>query len=305
MKYRRALAWSIGVALLLMSFGRTAAAQDTLVTIKTLYASAAYEDALTAIDRLRSAGPAVADARGLDQYRAFCLLALGREAEATKAIEDAVSSDPFFVPEPADVSPRVLAMFHSARRKMLPTIVQQRYAMAKATYDRKEFAAAVEQFTRVTTLLDDADMDQKAAGVGDLRTLSGGFLDLAKAAAAPKPAPVPEPPPQPPAPPVKAVYDGSDTYVTPPLMQKQDIPTFPLYQQPGTAAQQVRPGVIEIVIDESGRVERAAMRQQMSPTYDPILLSAATSWRYKPALRDGVPVKYRKLIQITVSTPPR
>jgi len=34
-----------------------------------------------------------------------------------------------------------------------------------------------------------------------------------------------------------------------------------------------------------------------------MLLSAATNWRYTPALRDGTPVKYRKLIQITFQPP--
>jgi TonB family protein len=305
MRHRRIVAWSIGEALLLLSLGGIAAAQDSLVTIKTLYASAAYEEALTAIDRLRSAGPAASDSRSLDQYRAFCLLALGREAEANKALEDLVTADPLFTPDPSELSPRVLALLHGVRRRLLPALAQQKYAMAKATYDRKEYAAAAEQFARVVSLLDDADMDQKTAGLSDLRTLAGGFLDLAKGAAAPPKAPqpasepAPAPPPAPPTPSVKAVYDASDPQVTPPVVQRQDIPAWPLSQRAFTSAP-IRPGIIEIVIDETGRVERAVLRQSMNPVYDALLLSAATNWRYKPALRDGSPVKYRKLIQITI-----
>jgi hypothetical protein len=298
----RQVAWSIGGALLLLSFGSIAAAQDSLVSVKTLYASAAYEDALTAIDRLRSAGPAASDSSGLEQYRAFCLLALGREAEATKALENLITADPFFAPDQNDMSPRVLTLFQGVRRRLLPTLVQQKYAMAKATYDRKEYAAAADQFTRVISLLDDPDMDQKAAGLGDLRTLAGGFLDLAKGAVAPPkpPQPVVEPaPPPPPPPPVKTMYDGSDTLVTPPVVQRQDFPPFPM--SPGPLINTpMRSGVIEIVIDEAGRVERVTMRQSISPVYDATLLTAAAGWRYKPALRDGKPVKYRKLIQVTV-----
>jgi hypothetical protein len=298
----RQVAWSIGGALLLLSLGSIAAAQDSLVSVKTLYASAAYEDALTAIDRLRSAGPAASDSRGLEQYRAFCLLALGREAEATRALEDLITTDPFFAPDQNDMSPRVLTLFQGVRRRMLPTLVQQKYAMAKATYDRKEYAAAADQFTYVISLLDDPDMDQKAAGLGDLRTLAGGFLDLAKGAAAPPkpPQPVVEPaPPAPPPPPVKTMYDGSDTHVTPPVVQRQDIPPFPMSPGPFINTP-MRPGVIEIVIDEVGRVERVTMRQSISPVYDATLLTAAAGWRYKPALRDGKPVKYRKLIQVNI-----
>lgn len=296
----RLFAWPVGAVLLLLAFGSAAAAQDSLASIKTLYASAAYEDALSAIDRLRSAGPAASDSRGLEQYRAFCLLALGREAEATKALEDLVTSDPFLVPDQNEVSPRVITLFHTVRHRLLGTLVQQRYATAKATYDRKEFAAAADQFARVAALIDDPDMDQKTPGLADLRTLVGGFVDLAKNAAAPPKPPPPETPPVPP-PAAKAprtLFDSSDADVAPPVVVRQDVPAYPV--QSANLNALIKPGVIEIVIDESGRVERAVMRQSINSTYDPILLSAAASWRFKPALKDGVAVKYRKLIQIAV-----
>jgi len=295
------LVLSIGLALLLAGFARTAAAQESLASIKTLYASAAYEDALSAIDRLRSTATAAPDSRGLEQYRAFCLLALGREAEATKALEALITTDPFFVPDPNEVSPRVFTLFHSVRRRLLPPIVQQKYATAKATYDRKEYEAAAEQFGRVVSLMDDPDTDQKAPGLSDLRTLAGGFLDLAKNASAPPkpPPPVVETPPPPPPKPAKTVFDGSDADVAPPVMIRQDVPPWPA-QANGLTNAPIRPGVIEIVIDEAGRVERAVMRQSIAGFYDSMVLAATANWRYKPALRDGVPVKFRKLIQIAV-----
>ncbi len=313
MKHPQLVTWWIAVALLL-SLGAARASgqqgggpamaaddQEPLVAIKTLYASAAYEDALTAIDRLRSSGPPPKDTRGLDQYRAFCLLALGREGEANKALEDLVVSDPFFVPDPNDVSPRVLTLFHGVRRRLMPAAVQQRYAMAKATYDRKEFVAAADQFTRVLVLMDDEDMDQKAAGLADMKTLASGFLDLAKGAAAPPKPPEPvAPPPPPPAPvPQRTVFDGSDADVAPPTVQRQELPPFPLSSQ-SVVGTPIRPGVIEIVIDEAGRVQHVAMRQSITATYDALLMSAAMNWRYNPALRNGKAVKFRKLIQVNV-----
>ncbi len=298
---QRTTAWSIALALLpLLVLGGAAAAQDSLGTIKSLYASAAYEDALTAIDRLRTAGPAPGDARGLDQYRAFCLLALGREGEATKALEDLVNADPYFAPDPNEVSPRVLTLFHGVRRRLLPPLVQQKYAMAKATYDRKEFQAAVDQFTRVVALMDDPDLDQKTAGLADLRMLAAGFLDLAKnAAAPPKPAqPAPPPQPLPPQPPMRMVFDASDPQVTPPVSVRQEFPPYPRGGPAGKVP--VSTGAIEVTIDEMGRVERAIIRQSVNNVYDPLLLGATATWRYKPALRDGNPVKYRKVIQVNV-----
>jgi TonB family protein len=63
-------------------------------------------------------------------------------------------------------------------------------------------------------------------------------------------------------------------------------------------------GVIEVVIDELGRVAFAAIRSSVQPLYDAELLSASRDWRYQPATMAGKPVKYRKMIQINVSRTP-
>ena len=74
-------------------------AEDSLNAARDLYAAAAYEDALAALDRLRAGGVAkVDDNRAVDQYRAFCLLALGKSNEAAQAIEAVVSADPSYYP---------------------------------------------------------------------------------------------------------------------------------------------------------------------------------------------------------------
>jgi hypothetical protein len=243
------------------------------------------------------------ETRNLDQYRAFCLLALGREAEATTAMEELVKADPFFVPAEDEVSPRVRAMFSAVRKRLLPAMLQEKYATAKATFDRKEFAAAEEQFGRVQKLADDPDMDPKAPGVADLRTLTAGFLDLAHASV-PPPAPVvkPEPPPEKPAAPKKTVFDASDKQVTPPVIVRQDMPAIPI--RPSVTGMPMRAGVLEVVIDAAGRVAQAVMRQSVSPVYDPLVLAAVAQWKYQPATANGVPVAYRKMIRIEVARKP-
>jgi TonB family protein len=60
-------------------------------------------------------------------------------------------------------------------------------------------------------------------------------------------------------------------------------------------------GIIEVVIDEQGRVSFAAVRSSVHPMYDASLLAAARDWRYQPATFAGKPVKYRKMIQINVN----
>jgi TonB family protein len=61
-----------------------------------------------------------------------------------------------------------------------------------------------------------------------------------------------------------------------------------------------RIGRIEVVIDETGAVESAVMSQSVTAAYDKIALNAARTWRYTPALVNGKPVKFRKIVQITL-----
>jgi TonB family protein len=275
-----------------------AAAQDAdLSTARDLYASAAYDDALAMLNRLRSADHPATQSRTIDQYRAFCLLALGRPADAEQAIEAVVAAEPSFQPGEGDASPRIRSAFTTVRRRMLPSIIQQKYAQAKAAFDRKEYAAASDGFTQVLAALADQDVaaEAKLPPLSDLRTLAGGFQELAAKASAPPPAPpapvVAAPPPPPAAP---RIYTGGETNVIPPAVISQTLPPFP--------GQVIIPrnGKLEIVIDEAGAVESAVMTGSVSQAYDAIVLAATKAWRYKPATANGVPVKFRKTVQITI-----
>jgi hypothetical protein len=117
-----------------------AGAQDAdLTAARDLYASAAYDDALSVLNRLRSSEHPASQSRAIEQYRAFCLLALGRPADAEQAIEAVVAAEPTYTPGDGDASPRIRSAFTAVRRRMLPSIIQQKYAQAKAAFDRKDF----------------------------------------------------------------------------------------------------------------------------------------------------------------------
>ncbi len=81
----------------------------------------------------------------------------------------------------------------------------------------------------------------------------------------------------------------------PPETVRQDFP-----QYPGRVTFD-RTGVIEVVIDSMGTVESATMLQGVEALYNRLLLTAAKNWRYRPARLDGMPVKYRKRIQVTLN----
>ncbi len=285
-------------------------AEDSLAAARDLYAAAAYEDALAALERLRAGGVHSEDGRTVDQYRAFCLLALGKSSEAAQAIEAVVSADPAYHPSESDVSPRVRAAFSDVRRRLLPDLAQQKYSLAKSAFDRKDYRVAAEGFGQLLDLFADPDLAPVATRppLTDLRTLALGFRDLSAQAMAPPPAPVPLPqpapavsaaaapvPPPPPAPEPPRTYAASDTNVLAPAAIKQDLPPFA-----GTIFKPVV-GIVEVVVDENGGVVSATIRGSMNPIYDRQVLSAASGWRYKPALLDGKPVRYRKFIQVALS----
>jgi hypothetical protein len=58
---------------------------------------------------------------------------------------------------------------------------------------------------------------------------------------------------------------------------------------------------MDVVIDENGGVMATSMRNPVSPLYDSHALAAARTWRYRPAMLNGAPVKYRKTIQIAIT----
>jgi TonB family protein len=78
---------------------------------------------------------------------------------------------------------------------------------------------------------------------------------------------------------------------------KQEVPRVP-----STITTQTRDrGILELVIDEQGRVTSLDVKVRMHPMFDNQLMQAAKDWRYKPATLDGKPVRYRKLVQINIT----
>lgn len=276
--------------------------ENPLSAARDLYASARYDEALAVLNGLQPTNDGGAsDRKSIEQYRSLCLLALNRGTEAESAISAVVMADPLFMPGEAEASPRVRAAFSDVRQRLLPEIASTRYAAAKATYDRKEYALAEQQFRDLVTLLNDPQIGSRS---GDLRTLAAGFVDLAAAAAAPPPEPRrADPPPPAPAPTAEPivpkpahVWSGEEPGVTPPVAVRQDVPRVPTTISPQARER----GLLEVVIDEQGRVSGLTIRLSIHPMYDPMLIAAAKDWRYKPATVAGAPVKFRKLIQVSV-----
>lgn len=291
----RALRASAACLVLILAAAAPVHAQDAVAAARELYAAAEYEDALAMLDALAAANHSRQDTHAIELYRTLCLLAIGRHEDAERGIEAMILQDPLYRPGD-DVSPRMRTAFSDARKRLLPSIVQQQYQQAKGAFERDEFAAAALAFERVLQTLDDPDITAAAAQppLADLRTLASGFHDLSvKAIPPPAPIDVPEPVKLP------QVYTAADPDVVPPATIQQDLPRFPGRVRSGGMS-----GVIEVVIDERGGVESASTVVSLGSSYDALVLAAASDWRYKPATVSGTPVKFRKRIQIAVTGPP-
>ena len=303
---RMARRFAIALASALAVTAAAAANQDALSHAKDLYAAAAYDEALAMLDRLQL-NPPVTDATEVGQYRAFCLLALGRSDEGRRAIEVLVESNPLFLPSEQQTSPRLLAVFRDVRRQLLPRIVRQSYADAKSAFDQKDLQKAATGFDRVLLILNDPDSIDFEGSV-DIRMLATGFRDLSKvvpaaatvspnaptatAAAPPKPPDVPEPP---------RTYGPEDTTVTGPVAVSQTVPPW-RYSKLAEAHREYT-GVLALVIDEKGNVQSVALLEGVQPEYNAVLVKAARLWKFRPALKDGVPVQYRKVVRIHLTPP--
>jgi tetratricopeptide (TPR) repeat protein len=295
-----------------------AKAVDSLTAARDLYAAAEYEDALAVLNRLQPSAAEPEELRAIQQYRAYCLLALGRSADAEKAIAAVVAATPLYKPSGSEASPRVRSAFSDVRRRMLPAIIQEKYAAAKAAFDRKKYEAADKAFGEVIQAMADPDVADivNQPPLSDLRTLALGFRELSASNTPPPPiearaaapvvatplaataaTPAAEPAPSTAKwrwPDMARVYVAEDSGILPPVAIRQVLPPFPATIGVG------RRGVLEVVIGESGAVEQATMRERIDPRYDQQLVAAARAWQFRPATLDGAPVKYRKLLQVNV-----
>jgi TonB family protein len=334
------------IGLACIGWAAAVSAQDSLTAARDLYASASYDEALVMLTELRGTSAPATIVEQVDQYRAFCLFALGRNAEARKVAEGLISTNPLLQLDRADASPRITAMFTDVRRTLLPTLVRERYKVARTNLESNDLANAMSEFVTVKAMLEEADrLNASDQTMSDMALLVDGFLDLTRnrqalrpessgssgqalrpgssgssgqalrpgssgssgqasvAAALPETAPpvaaradLPEAQARPENPPT---YDITASDVSAPVVVVQNLPAIPPALLPFLQVGRITI-MMDVVIDERGEVERVVLRNSRYPIYDQAVLRAARDWRYQPALKDGMPVKFLKTIAITL-----
>ena len=249
--------------------------------IRTLYIAAAYEEALAAMPAPGAASTEV------EQFRALCLLALGREGDARTTIERLVKAQPMFMPSSDDLSPKMQALFTSIRATLIPDVVREVYAAAKKEFEAKKDEEARAGFRQAIALIDSLPEESRDP-LADLRVLASEFNDLS-IARTPKAAP-PEPVPALPSP-----TTAGGPYVPATPINEQ----LPPWNPPDTVSSRSEyTGLLRIEIGPDGRVTSATVVEPSHPAYDVAVLQAVKRWAYKPATKGGQPVASPKEIRL-------
>lgn len=270
-----------------------ASAQNDLGEAKAKYEEAAYEDALTTLTKASASTPA--DRVQLEQYRALCLIALGRIPEAEQAVAALVDADPTYVPPSSVASPRVLSMIADIRRKELPGVARRVLDSGRAAFEAKDIPRAQRQFDLLLKLLDDPAMEDRPERE-DLLAVARGFSTLLVAAPPPRPpaAPDTERPAAPAATPTPAPAPVS-TFVPAAVIQE----TLPVWTPPNrSVARNEYNGAVKVQIGTDGRVKAATIDRPTHPAYDAALLNTARTWLYKPAMQNGTPIESERVIAV-------
>jgi len=132
--------------------------------------------------------------------------------------------------------------------------------------------------------------------------LVDGFLDLSRAAgpatssAAAPAAPVSAPPP----PDVPRIFTAGDSGVSAPVVLSQPPPQVPPLLL-DLVRRLRRSGTLDIVIDEQGDVADVVVRQSVNAAYDTLVSAAARAWKYRPATKDGMPVRFVKTVVLNAN----
>lgn len=93
-----------------------------------------------------------------------------------------------------------------------------------------------------------------------------------------------------------AVYSPEDDTVAPPELVRPQLPREP---RPGEDT-----GWFDLLVDETGTVEQVKLISPAGRYQERMLVAAAKAWKFRPATRDGQPVKYRVRIPIILPVMP-
>jgi TonB family protein len=98
-----------------------------------------------------------------------------------------------------------------------------------------------------------------------------------------------------PAPADPTVYTSADADVTPAALLRSHLPS-----QPAPTLLPDDLGTLELTVTETGKVSHVRLISVSNRYQERMLVAAAKTWRFQPAMKNGVPVRFRARVRITV-----
>ena len=93
-----------------------------------------------------------------------------------------------------------------------------------------------------------------------------------------------------------AVFSEENAEVQPPVLVRPQLPKEPA---PGDDT-----GIFVMVVDENGDVSQIKLISPRGRFHDRMLVAAAKAWKFRPAMLNGYPVKYKVRIPIILKGMP-
>jgi hypothetical protein len=91
------------------------------------------------------------------------------------------------------------------------------------------------------------------------------------------------------------VYTAADDDVMPAILIRPLLPATP---PPDVPPSQI--GTLELVVNEQGDVERVRLISPSNRYHERMLVAHAKTWKFRPAIREGRPVKFRTMVRLTI-----
>jgi hypothetical protein len=210
------------------------------------------------------------------QRRATALIAQGQTTEAAMVFDALLLSNPLYEPKPTELTPEALATFRTSQQLLLPNIAQKDYERGRAALTNGDPDRALALSKEAATILD--------RGVGEappqLREQVQRLVEDATAAKATAD---------------EIVYTANDRGVIPPRELSRGFPnTTPVGVPPA------RVGWLDMIIGRDGTVEFVHLITPLNRYHERMIVQGAKAWRYRPASRNGRPVRFHLTVKINL-----
>ena len=209
--------------------------------------------------------------------RAAALVASGQPSEAEVAFDAFVLNNPLYEPGPSELGPEAYAALEASRKVVLPKIAIRDFGRATAALEQGNVEGALAIASDVDAILDRLGSEAPPGLRAQVQALLDAALDARTATEG-------------------IIYTDADVDVIAPRALSRQ---FPL--NPPEGVRRDRIGVLEIIVGKQGDVEFIKLHTPLNRYHERMVVSAAKAWRYRPARKDGAPVRYR--LNVTVNLP--